>query len=45
MTKKPSKKQKFLSEFEESLKEVRLMREGKKPKRRWNDFKKSGAKT
>lgn len=28
----------FLAELEESLKEVKLMREGKKPKRNWNSF-------
>lgn len=29
----------ILSNLEESLKEMKLMREGKKKKRNWNDFK------
>ena len=30
----------ILANLKESLKEMKLMREGKKPKRSWNDFKK-----
>ena len=30
----------ILANLEESLKEMKLMREGKKPKRSWSDFKK-----
>lgn len=31
----------ILSNLEESLKEMKLMREGKKKKRYWNEFKKN----